>query len=350
VATHSPRRWYRLSLRTALLAITLLSAGLGWYRYRAEKWREVERIKAAFPQDNPRFGVYDYVCGWMADPKSDYRWAWAALALPQIGRADLECQDRADLSPEMRDVVRLAGGLGVYGRAFDDDTISTCSTSLQFLHLQDSRVTPACIEHIQQCRRLRILGTDAPALAQPILESVSAWPQLEELVLSVQPRTLTGVLSPGCSAARTVFLKIEFEWKSPDGKAQDFRWLAAFQHTKSLSVSKNGPLEEAFLRKLAECCPTLEPLEFRRATLPAAGMGRTAELPKLDRLLLHDCHVKDESLIALKNCPRLNTLGLYSQEGRTEESIQSLQSITRIPTIEYTPIGDTVPRTLHLDP
>jgi hypothetical protein len=359
------RRWYRVSLRTALLAITLLSVGLGWYRYRAEKWNELARWRATFREHDllkrsPRYSRYpdgifhcDNVFGWHIEAHHRHRWLWSAFAVPQVTIVQVHAENPDEIPQGVFAASPHALMLQFTGPGFDDTTLEAMSPALLGLVLSDTRVTDKGVERIAECHKLKNLWLPSTELARPALLHLSDWPDLQSLRLSISLAELVDVKPTCSSSVRYLQLSVEpdehFSIAELPGD-EPLAWLSAFQSVERLNIWGGGPKDDELLRQISRRCTKLRAVELRRGSFSQSGLQALASLRHLQVLTLWDCQLDDNALVALRECPSLTRLDLYPTNGTSRDLVEDLQRRTKIAEIRYTIPGDNTIYTATREP
>jgi hypothetical protein len=172
------RRWFRYSLRTLLLLVTVISVGFGWLGIKV---RQAQRQKEAVEtiRKSNCFVAYDY----QIDSHDFYDsretppgpvWLHKLFGIDFFGNVDCVFWRKSEIADA--DLVRL--------KEF---------THLRFLHLDHPEIVDADLVHVQAFAKLKSLNLDKTQITDAGLAKLQSLTQLERLCLSETQVTDAGL-------------------------------------------------------------------------------------------------------------------------------------------------------------
>ena len=188
------RRWFRLTLRSMLVLVLLLTAVLGYTRHRI---REKQRICNEIRELGGGFGTEDAWYEWIEEIVATAHWRKNGLfgELVSVDLSDTSVDDDwlRQLS-RFKNLERLRFGgcknVGDTGLRF----ISGLH-NLQELSLYDTAITNDGLVHMQDLRQLRILSLAATQITDKGLRNIQELKNLEALEISDTKVTSEGIES-----------------------------------------------------------------------------------------------------------------------------------------------------------
>ena len=319
-AAPSRFRWRRLvqyRLRTLLIVMTILAAGLGWWSHKARQQRvAVEVIRSA-----GGLIIYDFEKRNLQRPSY-----WPAGLVDALGVdffADVHVVDlQYDHSgPRYMGLNRWQSNTGTdaqmahigrlsklrilrLGGATTDAGSSNIRglTALEQLDLGSTRVTDAGLEHLEGLMALRRLSLDAVHLTDSGLKHLSRFSRLEQLNISRTRVTNAGL-----------------------------EHLAGMTALKSLSL-RELPVTDSGLEKI-KGLKSLEGLDLAQTRITDAGLEHLRAFTALIRLDLYGTQVTDAGLRHLRGLTSLQSLQL-SDTQVTDAGLEHLRDLTALRKID----------------
>jgi hypothetical protein len=145
------RRWFRFSLRTLLVFITIASVGFGWLGYKVRQANR-QRIAVQSLRDLQAAVLYDHVLGGSQAPPGP-PWLRNLLGYDFFAKATYVRLFRADCEEEAMVYLRQLPHLENldFGTRLTDSGLSNIRSlsNLQFLSLNNTEVTDAGLVHLR---------------------------------------------------------------------------------------------------------------------------------------------------------------------------------------------------------
>lgn len=283
-----PRRCQRVSLRVALLVLTLLALGFGWIADQAHQQRRL--VDAVRAKNGPLF--YE----WRFDPQGN--------SIPE---------DRVQLpGPEW---LREALGEEYFGDVcyvsahdFDDADLRLLEgvPHLRTLRLWSPRVADSRLLPLRELHSLTNLRLSRVDVTEESLETIGKLSGLRSLTLSYCRVDGTGLKHlEKCRRLRVLDLRGSTR---AGGRVQ----LPVLPELQSLNLGELA-MNDHELASLAEQ-PALRMLSLSSADIGDAELARIAELSSLESLGLTGSRVTDDGLRHLRQLKNLKRLDLYRSE------------------------------------
>lgn len=97
------RRWFRFSLRTMFVVVTVVAAGMSWLEYQRdiveERRQTIKHISSVASSTTfVLFGCAE--SNWMAEVRSDIPWAWRLLGAQAVWKITLDSDDFSEADVE----------------------------------------------------------------------------------------------------------------------------------------------------------------------------------------------------------------------------------------------------------
>lgn len=357
------RRWFSLSLRTLLVAITLLSVVFGWFlHHRRVKLEERQILTSRYASVGgvefrdevlgwqlPEKPV-DWICGLGGESTAEERdaWRWLRfLSTPQLDSVRF-AHDTAPLPPDFCQTAARARLVQIILRRLSPDELGSClsGSTEHFHYYQGEAEYCASLPWLGRGTNLRKLLIDL-SLGPAAVEQVFALPRLEDAALTTSPRALSSVRRPG-RPLRLTCLQLDLRSEPPRADKPEYAWLNDCPRLEELHVW--GCIDADLLTAVGKQCPGVQRLRlyWSATTSPDHALNRDAlqvlaDWPNLCDLELHYLPGDAPSIERLGDCSRLKRLTI---EGETfEPSPEDLRPLLRLTgldrlTFADCPIGD----------
>ena len=308
MATQTRRRsWWRFSLRSLLVVMTLACLYAGWERYRYRHNREVGQLI----RDVEAEGHMVYTAEFAFGHPLWYVTFWSRL-LEYVAVTDVSefyVHEQIGSKPDLvASVARRAVALE-FRQVTDLDRafLSRCFGSrLRFLDLKECRTTDDLLLDLPTCSNLESVDVTGSALSPQCLAAISAHPQLESIAFPAATQDLLNLpalrsnkVLRGFALERSyVQVGEEAEPLPPPAlEPQHLQFLAACQELEYLDIG--GPVTDATVRLIASHFQRLQVLHLQLSVLDDASIQSLLKLPELRTLNLHECELSAASRAAI---------------------------------------------------
>ena len=344
-----PRRsWFRLSLRSLFVTITLCSVLFAWqFYYRAQKVRERERILKLFAGTKSHCNIYFHLFGWQIPEKATWL---EVIATPEPVWIGLRAEKGEPLPDAYCEVARRCSQVEYDGGEGGNDAfLRKClSAKTEELKLFPTGVSVDCLASVHECPNLRKVDAKFVSLSAKSLQALLSHPQIETLEISDQNfglKNLPELSMPNALRHLDVDTRAElpsFESMrripyfgspgTPRTEAKEpkshFNWLRQCQVLEEVSMSM--PRETEFVEAVGKHLSGVNQLNVsspERTFLDSLGSWT-----RLRRLCIAGVDMDDELLALIcKRCTGVHTLEIdeYShyKELLTAKGLSSLRTL-----------------------
>jgi Leucine-rich repeat (LRR) protein len=165
------RRWFRFSLRTLLVLMTVLAVWLGM---SVKKYRDHRAAITAIKQLNGSFSLNPIEPGWRQRFVSDERYFWDPVAVRFSPRFPISDHELRSIIQPMLMFENLTY-LNLNGSHISDAGIKhilPLADRLQILDIRQTSVSDDCIVNLRKLRRLRLLRITGSAFSVDALNQL----------------------------------------------------------------------------------------------------------------------------------------------------------------------------------
>jgi hypothetical protein len=363
------RRWFRYSLRTLLVAMTIVSLGIGWWVNSARRQQKaIAQINSLVDLSHSRVSVfYDYQT---AGPRSILDWGeYYRTTINKNGESWLPPKVLSSLGQDFFhnvSTVYFSGGsfastasegLANGSHPMDESVLKDVGALVRLSDLSiDFPVTDAGVAHLANLRGLRSLEiSNASGLTDESLRILSRLPRLEALRLFGCQFTDHGLAH--LSAMRQLKLlnlnELHNEKRDSGFTSDGVAQLSKLSNLEALSLSfpttqsvADGIGQLAALKRLRmidliiptiadadvrflPSLPELEEINLARTNISGTCLQDLGGLRKLRVLLISNTRVSDETIPYLVKLPALEAIYV----SRTSITLEALEQFQRCPTL-----------------
>jgi hypothetical protein len=323
-AVRSPRRkrWARFSLRTFLVAVTLIAVGLGWFFSSVENERRAaEAIRAAGgtivydwqirpPDAEPDFKPQPPGPEWLRNRIGPH-WFDSIVEVRLNGFGNARARKQFSTVGRQLAELRSLRELSIWGQDLKPDEFRTLGgmKRVEVLRLRlDYEIREDDARTLAGASRLREISISGARIRAAALRQLAGLPRLETLTIdcdSYSPQT----------ARRLTEWQLRDDAAAAVGDIVQLRKLQLF----ATEITDAG---------LADLCrlSQLESLTVGSPHITSASFDRIAKLSRLERLGTWAWRIDDADLAKLADLPKLRSLDLL-----TELSNASVPLVTALP-------------------
>ena len=350
-----PRRsWFRLSLRSLFVTITLCSVLFAWqFYYRAQKVRERERILELFAGTGSHCNIFFHLFGWRIPEKATWL---EVIATPEPVWIGLRAKNGKPLPDAYCEVARRCSQVEYNGGEGGNDAfLRKClSAKTEELKLFPTGVSVDCLASVHECPKLRKVDAKFVSLSAKSLQALLSHPRIEVLEISDQNfglKKLPELAVPNALRRLDVDTRAELpsfenmrrvpdlgsperprtETKEP---TSNFNWLRQCQVLEEISMSM--PRETVFIEAVGKHLSGVNQLNV--SSPEKIFLDSLGSWTRLRRLCVDGANIDDELLALIcKRCNVLHTLeideyshykGLLTAKGIA--SLRTLPSLKRL--------------------
>jgi Leucine-rich repeat (LRR) protein len=312
----SKRRWWRFSLRTLLIFVTLFCVSVGWFLLRLHR-AERQRIAVANLKE-AHFGVhYDWELNYDVTGNQAPELAGPGWLRNWLGNDFFD------------DVVDVSSPLDRPERnAIRDDEFQWVFSlpKLRFLNIHDLSITDASITKLHELKDLENLFVSDPRMDDSWMQGIGTCTHLKKLVLIESSR----VTEPGfANLAPLVDLE---QLLLPDGGDAALRAIANLKRLRILLLTSKKVTDSG--AKALASLPLLETLILNRTSIGDEGVKSLAKLKRLEDLRLTGTAIGDDGIRNFDSQTQIKDLEIsFTKVGdssmrfiRNWESLQSLRA------------------------
>lgn len=177
---------------------------------------------------------------------------------------------------------------------------------VQFLTLNDMRITDVGFEAILDCINAEYLYADESGISDASLKKMSKFRKLKSLSLEKTKLTAVGLAELVGNPIKLVRLE------STTASEEMIKVLAQYENLESLSLSST-PLKSDWMIHLKDH-PSLKEINLTNTGITDAAVEHLAAAPNLEEINLTNCRVTEKSLKILQQCKKLNEAYLRSTD------------------------------------